>query len=92
LGAGRSTKEEFVASIIVVAFVIAVFVFMATVEMMHCPKCENHESEKYSCTYCGGDGKVTLLQYLAIVLTQGYSIVELDRICGLPLSAKKSLL
>jgi hypothetical protein len=90
MGAGRSTKEELVASIIVVAFVIAVFAFMATVEMMHCPKCENHEPEKYSCTYCGEDGKVTLLQYLAIVLTQGYSMVKLDRMFGLLLSVKKS--
>lgn len=73
MGFGRSTKEEFVASVIVVSLVIAIFAVMSTVEFIDCPKCGNHEPEKYLCTNCGGDGKVTLLQYLAIVLTQGYS-------------------
>lgn len=73
MGVGRSTKEEFVSSVIVVSLVIVIFAVMSTVEFINCPKCENHDPEKYSCTHCGGDGKVTLLHYLVIVLTQGYS-------------------
>lgn len=89
MGAGRSTKEEFVASVIVVSLVIVVFVVMSTAEIVNCPKCGNREPEKYSCTHCDGDGKVTLLQYLIIVLTQGYSIIELNRLISLLLSTHK---
>jgi len=80
MGAGRSTKEEFVASVIIVSLVIVVFAVVSTVEFVDCPKCKNHEPEKYSCTHCNGDGKVTLLQYLIIVLTKGYSTIELREI------------
>lgn len=89
LGMTRSTKEEFVTSVIAVSLTIAIFTIVLTVKFVDCPKCKNHEPEKYLCTYCGGDGKVTLLQYLIIVLTKGYSTIELKRMLSLFLSTQK---
>ncbi len=83
MGVGRSTKEEIVVSVIMVSFVITIFVVMSTVEFVDCPRCKNRVPEKYSCTDCRGDGKVTLLQYLVIVLIQGYSIIELNNLSRL---------
>lgn len=58
-GSARVIALAFIAIIIFAGFVVA-----ATVEFVDCPGCENNLMPQFWCTKCGGDGKITILQYL----------------------------
>lgn len=73
MGVGGA-REEIVVGVIAIVAIIAVFVVMATVEFVDCPVCKNVESERNLCDACGRDGKVTLLQYITIVITKGFRL------------------
>jgi hypothetical protein len=53
-----------IALALVAIILVGFFIVAATVEFVDCPKCHNTPLLKYLCTKCGGDGKVTILQYL----------------------------
>lgn len=63
-------KEELVVGVIAIVLIITVFVVISTAQFVDCPVCKNHEPEKFTCSACGRDGKVTLLQYLSIIFAR----------------------
>jgi len=58
-GSARAIALALIAMIFLAGFIVA-----ATVEFIDCPGCINNLILKFLCTKCGGDGKVTILQYL----------------------------
>lgn len=58
-GSARAIALAFIAIIFFAGFAAA-----ATVEFLDCPSCNNNPILKIFCTKCGGDGKVTILQYI----------------------------
>lgn len=60
----QRTQQAIVSFLVVVVVVGALF-FSVVVEFMDCPSCGGHPIYKYFCGYCGGDGKVTLVHYIA---------------------------
>lgn len=64
MGEGKSSSATWIAVALIAIILVAGFVVAATVQFVDCPKCHNNPILKYLCTKCGGDGKVTILQYL----------------------------
>jgi len=60
----KSSSAGLIAIALFAIILIGGFFVAATVELVDCPKCHNNIIFKYLCTKCGGDGKVTILQYL----------------------------
>ena len=66
----QSMKERRVFSanrifvILLIIGLIGTFTVAATVELVDCPECHNDIFVKYFCSYCDGDGKVTISKYL----------------------------
>ena len=60
----RKGSANWIAVALLAIILIGGFFIAATVELVDCPKCQNTPLLKYLCTKCGGDGKVTILQYL----------------------------
>ena len=60
----KSSSASWIAVALLAIILIGGFFIAATVELVDCPKCHNNPILKYLCTKCGGDGKVTILQYL----------------------------
>ena len=60
----KSSSAVWIAVALIAIILVVGFIFAATVEFIDCPKCHNNPLLKYLCTKCGGDGKVTILQYL----------------------------
>jgi len=58
------SHSSMTGTIALVIVLIGGFFFAATVEVFDCPRCNNTPLLKYICTYCGHDGKVTLIQLL----------------------------
>jgi len=60
----KPSSASWIAVALLAILLIGGFFIAATVELVDCPKCHNNPLLKYFCTKCGGDGKVTILQYL----------------------------
>lgn len=60
----KSSSAGWVAVVLIAILLVGGFFVAATVEFVDCPKCHNNPVTKYFCTFCDGDGKVTILQYL----------------------------
>lgn len=60
----KGHEQQILGVILALVIVFGVFIFASTVEIVDCPHCGNHPLYRNFCTYCGGDGRVTLIQYL----------------------------
>ena len=60
----KSSSAGWIAVALLTILLIGGFFIAATVEFVDCPKCHNTPVLRHLCTKCGGDGKVTILQYL----------------------------
>jgi len=60
----KSSTATWIAVALLAIILVTFFIVAATVEFIDCPKCHNNPLLKYLCTKYGGDGNVTLLQYL----------------------------
>lgn len=49
---------------IVIVAVIGLFFVAAFVDLITCPTCRGVPLVQYLCPTCGGDGKITVLQYI----------------------------
>jgi len=74
-----------VGTAIVIAVVIGAIIVVCFVDLVTCPTCRGIPVLHYICPTCGGDGKVTILQYIMLTI-QGQSITIMPRI-PLPMSS-----
>lgn len=64
----EQTTQQAIASFLVVVVLVGALFISLVVEFMDCPSCGDHSLYKYFCNYCGGDGEVTLVHYIAHIL------------------------
>lgn len=72
-------------AIVIVAIIALIFV-VAFVDLMTCPTCRGIPVVQYVCPTCGGDGKITVLQYILEVI-EGQSVTIMPHI-QLPISVR----
>lgn len=53
---------------IVIVVIIGLFFVAAFVDLITCPTCRGIPLVQYLCPTCGGDGKITVLQYILHIL------------------------
>lgn len=61
---GGSNADEVIGAIFLIALLIGGIWFVAAVEVFDCPRCHSNDWVSWSDSYCGYDGKVTLVQLL----------------------------
>ena len=60
----KGYEQQILGIVLSLIIVFGVFIFASTVEILDCPHCGNHPLYKHFCSYCAGDGRVTLIQYI----------------------------
>jgi len=60
----RGKKAVSTGEAIVIVFIVVIVIFVFFVDFITCPVCRNIPLIKHACPICGGDGKITLLQYI----------------------------
>jgi len=59
-----SVDSQIVEAIVVIVILLGGLFFATTIEAFDCPECNNSPLLRWACSYCGHDGRVTLLQLL----------------------------
>lgn len=65
---GSSIESSIVGAIALIVILGGGLFFAATVEIFDCPVCNNSPILRWACTYCGHDGKVTLIQLITRIV------------------------
>ena len=75
-----SDISSFVGVILMIIILLGGLLFVTTVEMFDCPQCNNTPLLRRFCSYCGGDGKVTLIQLVmhSMSYSIAYIVAEFD--------------
>jgi hypothetical protein len=60
----RSNVGEVMEAIFLIALIAGGIYFVGAVEVFDCPRCHSNDWVSWSDSYCGYDGKVTLVQLL----------------------------
>jgi len=61
---GASNADEIIGAVFLIALIIGGIWFATSVEVFDCPRCNNDPWTRWTDSYCGYDGKVTLVQLL----------------------------
>lgn len=64
---------------IVIVVVIGLIFVVAFVDLITCPTCRGIPVVQYLCPTCGGDGKITVLQYI-LQMIKGQSVTIMPQI------------
>ena len=55
---------------IVIVVIIGLIFVVAFVDLITCPTCRGIPGVQYLCPRCGGDGKITVLQYILLMIQE----------------------
>ncbi|MCK4435267.1 zinc ribbon domain-containing protein [Candidatus Bathyarchaeota archaeon] len=74
--------SSFAGVILMIIILLGGFLFVTTVEMFDCPQCNNSPLLRWFCSYCGGDGKVTLMQLVMHSVSHSIASLPQSSICS----------
>ena len=60
----EKSLSEIVSAIILGAIILGSIFVVAAVDLIQCPECHGSIFLMWACSFCGHDGKITILQYI----------------------------